>query len=1451
MQTLRNLVSRFIPDRRRQDAARPSSVNDLPATTPRADASKLETPDHSSPDVASVQALTRSQRMYWASWKLRSSESTDNRVLKVEWNLNLDTDAFRRALEELVRRTDALRLTFHEVDGEPSQRSAEQIEFDLVIRDFAAEKSPSAAANDWLDTLSQRRLDLQQTVFETALAQLAPDRWIWFLNQHHVVTDHTSVSLIVERLSGLYEEALDGQISTALPYPSFLEFLRDNPGFVKQQTGQSATPVNRKTPPRLYATDHEKTTDTAPSTSMLRHEFHLGEERLARLKLLTSGLPAGSSHRSRFEVVTATVAAFVARTTGQNLVTIGTPSHNRFLPGSDKIAGLFFRVLRLQFEIDEAATFRDLLQAVQDQRQQVFSDARSAYPVPEHRYNTVVNYIPQGMPDFCGSPSLDITETRTTGTVGVDLGITVRAGDTRGDIKILFDLNRDVAENTGVMEASGQFLRLFDAFLDTPDSPVMNVAMGGPAAQRNAEQRALIAADAPVPAYSSVPEIFLKWTKQQPDSVAVSEGGKSLTYAELETRSRTLACALLEKGAKPGMIVMVHIPRSIDLVVALFGVLRSGAAFYVLEKTVPEERARTIISDTGASIAISLDGTIPIHLPEAIETIALDRLGKFTANSKIDLPAKIDARWPMYVMYTSGSTGLPKGVVTSNGSFSRYIAWHVSELASGESIVWAFANAVSFDASLRMFSGIASGGSIRVYCEPETFGDLALADVFREDAVDGAALTPSELRLLIERNWSMSRLRTLVVIGEPLQPALALAARRSLGPNVSIQNWYGPTEATMASTMHRFSSDLDTGVTVPVGRPAPDVAVHVLDSGMNPLPGGMIGEIFIGGQRLSDGYLNQPELTRQVFVPDPFSGNGKLYRTGDLGRTNGRGELVHHGRNDGQIKINGVRVEYAEVERAILHHPKVTACAAVLSKTEKPSLIAGYVAADEVQATELRAVTRRHALSAAVPNAFFRLASLPMNHNGKVDRAALLRATSQQPDKPAPAKSRTPIEDQVTEIWQDVLKVETVRPEDDFFELGGDSLSLVRMVLLVEERLGITLSAESADNVATVSDVIALIHEADANTSDGNSVFKPVTDNNFSIDPETVRRMRLASARWVGDKVCDELPMFRMNDKGQSLPLFWCFNGGHGLPAMAKELGEDRPVFGMKSLHGVIQEGPERQNQMRPVAELYAREIQRLHPDGPYLIGGNCQGGRVATEIARTLIERGCPVLLLCLLETVPTTPYPGRIPLFFGKNSDTHNPFKKFSNPEVGWKRLFREVTWDIVRGKHSQYFNRRNVGHFCQRLNTRLKEAEEIAPVQLPASAFRVGLEIDEPVASFAPGQSADVRVMVQNLSKLNWQPGEQSGIYLASRWFRDDGSPVMEAAAGVPLDRPLAPNEKREMVAKVQAPDKGGKYTLEIDLCEQGLAWFSDRGSVPHRSNVAVADRLTKLFLELKGN
>lgn len=613
---------------------------------------------------------------------------------------------------------------------------------------------------------------------------------------------------------------------------------------------------------------------------------------------------------------------------------------------------------------------------------------------------------------------------------------------------------------------------------------------------------------------------------------------------------------------------------------------------------------------------------------------------------------------------------------------------------------------MSFESPLRMFTGLVSGGSIRVYSEPKSIKDLALADVLREDIVNGLATTPSELRLLVGQDWSVSQLRNLIVIGEPLQRDLAVAAQKSLGPAVSIENWYGPTEATMASTMHRFDVDKDHGATVPIGHPAPDVSIHVLDQAMNPVPAGVIGEIYIGGARLSNGYLNSPELTKERFIPDPFLANQQLYRTGDLGRINRQGELVHHGRTDDQVKINGVRIELAEVECALLTHPRITACVAALTKDD-PRLAAWFVADADIPVAELRSAVAQQLSSAMIPTLFSRIEAIPLNSNGKVDRKALppIQSGAQQDIKVIAPRTKT--EKAIAEIWRDILGIEEIGVDDNFTLLGGDSLALIKMVLAVEEKFDGSLSINSLNQIDTIAKLACLI-DGEHLTTDASSD-ADIDQQEKGLTREMRRQLKIISIGWQGKSSSPSVPIYSLNTQGHLPPLFWCFNAAHEFPEMATELGSNQPIYGMRSLNQVIKDKKERRHVEPSLARIYAKEIQRLYPEGPYLVGGNCQGGFIAAKIAQALIDDGAPVLLLCLLDFVPATAYPGDVSLFFGRESTRFNPFFKSDTPEIGWKQLFGGVAWDIIPGNHGKYFSKPNVTPFCTRLTARIAEAHD----------------------------------------------------------------------------------------------------------------------------------------------
>ncbi len=1389
--------------------------------------------------------LTRSQKALWASRLLRPDDPTGNRVMKVEWRLRLDPDAFVRALDGLVAGTDSLRLVFSEIDEEPWQMAVPRIDVDLDVRDFSAEVDPFVAANRWLDERSRQILDLTRRCFDTSLARLGPDRWIWYLNQHHIATDFVSASLLVSRLSELYCRALVDDLGAPPRFPSFLEFLDSHPEIVDVAARTSPRSHDKEQPtvrqgrrPRLYGAEDE-------AGSIVRHVVPLDGARLAKAR----------ARGALFNVLSTAFVAYVARASGRREVTFGALSHNRYHPDAAEVAGLFVRILPLHVAVGDGWSLNDLSAAVRRERRAVFSAAKSGRDIPARRYDVALNFVPDALPDFCGVPSLEIPPPEIVEASGRDLRLSVRAGANEASLRLVFDFDRRVAEAAGsVQSAAKQFLRVLDTFLDTPETAIEATSLAGPAERAAAIEAAAKAADAPPPPFTTLVDAFLARAAEKPQALALSQGDMSMSYAELEQASARVAGALVRRGIGPGGTVAVLVPRSMRLVVALLGVMRSGAAFCASEPWTPQERARLVIKDTDARLILTSNEVAESQAIWARERLDIEDLLE-TPDEAASLPS-IDPRATLYYIHTSGTTGTPKGVVVSHESFARFTHWNHATILRGRCVVFALTTSITFDASLRCLTALWSGGSIRVVPEGDLVGEMGLTCALEEDMAATVMTTPSQLRLVVDRPWNLTRLQTLIVLGETLPRTLAHDAVCAFGPNVEIVNCYGPTEAILASTFHRIDPARDapkevTAATgsVPIGRPAPDVAVHVLDSNLNPMPKGISGEIFIGGMRLSDGYLNQPELTAEKFVDDPFWSGGKLYRTGDLGRVDKDENLVHLGRIDEQIKINGIRIEPGEAERAVAGHPRVKACAVDKRGSDPGRLVGWYVADEDIAPGELRAAASRYVYSASIPSLFQRVEEIPLSANGKIDRGALpdpIPPLIIGSDASREALPNDPVEAGIAVIWSRLLGVETLAPNDDFFDLGGDSLSAIHMVHLVESHFGVTFDAKSLEQIATVARLATLVRNSQARSVSANigtQVFEPGSPADpRSIDSEVFRRLRILMAGWKGETVDPEGLIYRANSSGTRPPLLWCFNTQPEFEQMGRQLGADQPLYAMRSLQGVLPPGSDKYRQGMLMAEWYAARLLAAVPDGPCAVGGNCQAARIAMHLARALSDAGRSVAVLCLLERAPPIPYPGRVALFFGRDSESHNAFKRFAQPQIGWRRLYREVVWDVVPGSHGHYFEEPNIGPFCDRIADRMAEAWQTAPLRLPDSALAAAFETLAPIAPFCTDEPRAIEIAVRNESDMTWRPGHESGMCLANRWYptRDDFSAI-RLDGTTPLPVPLAPGETCALRLEIRAPEQAGDWILQIELCEEGIAWSSDRGFAPLKIDVAVAENI----------
>lgn len=1284
--------------------------------------------------------LTDTQLAFWRAWRSFPERPINHRSMKVEWKTDLDPQLFKVAFGDLVQSNDALRLRFTELDGVPYQYAAETCAWEMPVRDFSGGADPLEDALAWLTGREIEPFDLTTCAFTTALAKVGDGHWVWSLNQHHVITDFTSSMLLVERLAEIYAQRQQG-VNETPDYPSFLGFMTDHMPDPKQIR------IVGSRPSRLHPAVMQDPTRLPRPKRMMRQEIHLGKERLVALRVSLGLGPEDEGPRyiaGLFETIVAATFAFMHRISGEDHVALGAMSHGRFQRGSDAIAGPLIRNLPLALDFQDDWTCYDLLAAVKSARQSAFRTIRRGEELVGNHVGATINFIPETLPDFNGVRSREIIKERRIEALSRDLNITVRAADSEGDVRVLFLVNEEITKAIPADDLVPIYFRILDALIETPECPVNEIALGGAHEVKQAHARALAATEASLPPYASLVDGFLQQVSLRGRDIAVRDGAITLTFEELEHQSRLIASALIARGIRPGDVVAFQLPRSAMLVATVLGILRASATYFALDTRQPQEKNAALLRQTAANLVIVSDMSDTEQTFSGAERIDPEKLLDEGRDSPTNLP-DIDPDGTMYVMFTSGSTSEPKGIEISHRSFAIYNDWACHKILSGAPISWPLATTLSFESAFRAFMPLTTGGTIVTYDAPDTLTGMSIIDALREDCVDGVPVTPSQLRLLCDMPWSLKNIRYILCIGEVLPTELAHRAARAVGPDVTVLNWYGPTEATMASTAHVFDGKADTDLTVPIGQAANGASVYILDQAGNVMPDGIVGEICIGGIRLSKGYLNRPDLTAENFLSDPFRDGGLMYRTGDLGRYNMQGELVHHGRTDDQVKINGVRTELAEVEAGVSYHPDVVKCAAVAINQPDTRLAAFYVAKTDIPAAELRRSAERILARGIVPSLFQRVDDIPLLNNGKTDRRKLaalaadcIEVASDTRRQMEPPEGQ--IELSLARVWRRVLDQDQIWRHDDFFEIGGDSLSFVQMILLLEAEFGQHIPLETIGDSARLLDLAQVVSSAIAPDAAPAERPKPqpikrvlrkmgklaqrslatMPSGTVTNEPdlaradtpweEVRRRMLMTANAWPGEQAGTRLPVMRFNADGTRPPLFWCFNGAHEPAVMARELGPDQPLYALRSMQAVVQRG-DKQGFNAELARTYVDEIMRLQPDGPYYLGGNCQSARISEHIAAEMLRRGAEIAQLLMLDYQPVAELDLNVGLFYGRESQQFNPFLNEARPELKWQKQFAAVTWDIVPGGHGQYFSARFAPFFCARVADRLEEARNRA--------------------------------------------------------------------------------------------------------------------------------------------
>jgi len=1026
--------------------------------------------------------LSFAQERLWFLDRLEPGGATYN--IPVAWRLAgaLDPAALERALGEIVRRHEALRTTFAEVDEAPVQVVAPFGGFALAVEELDApgEADREAVARRRAGEEAARPFDLAAgPLFRASLLRLGEEDHVLLISMHHVVSDGWSLGVLFRELSALYAAYRDGGES---PLPELGVQYADYAVWQREQLAGEV--LDRQLAywreqlagaPELLElpTDHPRPAVQTYGGATVPVRF--SAELLERLQAL-----GRSEGTTLYMTLLGAFQVLLSRYGGIEDIVVGSPIAGRTRGEVEELIGFFVNTLVLRTDLSGDPSFRETLRRVRDV-------TLGAYENQEVPFEKLVAEL-QPERSLSHSPLFQVLFTlqNTGGAEGALSGLTVSDVDA-GLANAKFDLSLVLAATsrglhgeliygTALFEPGtigrmvGHLERVLEQVAADADTPLSRLDLLGQA-ERSVVLEEWNRTEAEYPADRCIHDLVEAQAARTPGAVAVVVEDESLTYAELDERANRLAHHLVRLGVGSEARVGVCLERGMEMIISLLAVLKAGGAYVPLDPAYPAERLAFTLADSGVVVLLtqeSLRSTLP--LADGVTVVSVDGAASEIAAESAESPARRAVpRSLAYLIYTSGSTGVPKGVAIEHESAVALLAWAANVFTAEELSGMLAATSISFDLSVfEIFLPLSLGGRVIV-----VENALALPGSSAASEVRLVNTVPSAIAALLKSDGIPSGVRTVNLAGEPLRAELvdALYAR---GGIERVYDLYGPSEDTTYSTWTLRRA----GGPTTIGRPISNTLAYVLGASLLPLPAGVPGELYLGGRGLARGYLGRPGLTAERFVPDPFSGEAgaRLYRTGDRARWRADGTLEYLGRLDAQVKVRGFRIELGEVETALRRSPGVTDCV-VLAREDAPGekrLVAYVVGGADVEA--LRAHLRQSLPEYMVPGAFVSLDQLPLTPNGKVDRKAL-PAPDHAPVEGEYVAPRTPVEEVLAGIWAEVLRIERVGVRESFFELGGHSLMGIRVVSRIRVVLGVELPLRVLFEGPTVAELALRVEE--------------------------------------------------------------------------------------------------------------------------------------------------------------------------------------------------------------------------------------------------------------------------------------------------------------------------------------------------------------------------------------
>jgi amino acid adenylation domain-containing protein len=1166
---------------------------------------------------------------------------------------DLNVSFFKQAWQKVVERHPILRTSFcWEGVKDPFQQVKLQVSIPVEEDDWCGLSVPDAAERLELYLQRDRQRGFQfneAPLMRLALFRIAQHHYQCVWTFHHILLDGRSFPLILQELFAIYEALCsnqDLQLPQPRPYQDYIDWLYKQDFAFAENFWRSRLNGFYAPTSLTVERNHQLKSDELRYS---QQEIRLSETLTSKLRFLAS------EHQLTFNtLVQGAWALLLSRYSGEEDVVFGATRACRrsAVEGAESMVGLLINTLPLRVQV---LGEMPLLQWLKELRSQWIS-LRDYEHTPLSEIGRWSD-IPTGQPLF---ESILVFENYRLNSKLREQGgkwanrefrllertnypLTV-AGYLESEFLLQIEYDRARFDDATITRMLGHIKTLLEGMVTNPGQCLQELPILT-AAERHQLLMEWNNTQADYPKHSCIHHLFEAQVEQTPDAVAVVFGEESLTYRELNNRANQLAHYLQSLGVKPDTLVAISVERSLEMIVGFLGILKAGGAYVPLDPAYPHERRAYKLQDSQAPVILTQDRLLTSLPDNQAKVVRLDADWDVIAresqeNSVSDATVENLA----YVIYTSGSTGNPKGVmITHQGMVNHSVAIaHEYDLKPSDRILQF--SSMSFDIIIEeVFPSLIIGAAIILrpedilasttnfvqFVERERITVLNLPTAFWHELVKGLSILQPEPAKPKEAVPSalLATVRLLIVGGEKASRSIYLTWLQLVGKRIRWLNSYGPTETTVTATVYDPSSQSDNNPLlseIPIGRPLANAQAYILDRNLQPVPIGVTGELHIGGAGLGRGYLNRPDLTASKFINNPFIAvesdaqpdnpqSNRLYKTGDAVRYLSDGNIEFIGRIDYQVKIRGFRIELGEIETVLEQHPTVQQ-AVVLAREDVPGekrLVAYIVPKQEHTPTtrELSSFLKEKLPDYMVPTAFVMMETLPLTPNGKVDRRAL-----KAPDPSVTASQRVivppryQLEFQLTKIWEEILKIEPIGIRDNFFDLGGHSLLVMRLISQINALCGKTLPLNTLFSAPTIEQLAKFLHQENELASSGSLV---------PLQPEGSKPPFFCIHEIIGNAI-------------------YCQRMARYLP--------DQPLYGLQPVGLEGKQPPH--TQIEQMAAHYIKEMQTIEPNGPYFLGGYSFGGLVAFEMAQQLQAQGKKVALLALFDV----PAPGHQKRLLGR---------------------------------------------------------------------------------------------------------------------------------------------------------------------------------------------------------